>query len=558
MEINCKRKADLFCLDFVKERILDEKELSLPVATDSMLPFISPADRLVIKTCMASDVMPGNIVLFERGSTLIVHRLHDKKTWNEELLLLPKADRDYIAEEPFSAEQLLGRVVKIHKKSITVHLDKWHGRAINQFFYLYALFKMNAYAAMSAFKKDLQRDTRKEDILMRLCSATIISKNAAADIREILGQDVDWDYFLKKVQGEDTASLIYKTLFQIEEANVMVPRHIKDQLKDFYYAVLASNISLFQSIEKVALSFKKDHIDAIVFKGLMLAGSVYKDIGLRPMGDVDLLLKRKDVARADQVLRRNGFHPEFELKDFENLSSGQYRNSLVYRSADSVPVSVHIHWHVVNFSPFHKSVLQKINLDRVWHESTPLHIGKAEMRTFSLYHQIIFLSMHAVNHSFHPLVRLCDISELLRAEKDEIDWERLVNEAFAFNLSKSVYYVLYLLSEMFDVEIPQAVLHRLRPRRVGMIERTFLSSVLAGTPILTGEWLICFGMNETLKDRFLFLWELLFPPQKELAIIQKRDNDRAGLFDYLKRLTAGIRCALKVILNFTRQAAFKF
>jgi hypothetical protein len=523
-----------------------------------MLPSISPKDQVVVKKCGASDVKPGDIVLFQRGPSLIVHRLQDKIMQDKELLLLPKADRDYRAEEPFPSEQLLGRVVKIHKKSTTIYLDKWHGRAINILFYVYALLKMNAYALVSGFMQRLQRQARKEDVLIRLCSAITIDEATREDIRKILSQDMDWDYFLKRVQGEDTASLIYRTMLQIDGAEAMVPLHIKALLKDFYYAVLARNISLFQSIEKIALSFKKEHIDNIVFKGLMLAGSVYKDIGLRPMGDVDFLLRRKDVAKADQILRRNGFHPEFELKDFENLSSGQYRNSLVYRSTDSVSVSVHIHWHVVNFSPFHKSVLQKINLDRVWHESVPFHIGKAEIRTFSLHHQIIFLSMHALNHSFHPLVRLCDINELLRSEKEQIIWDSLINEAFAFNLSKSVYYVLYLLSEMFDAEIPQSVLDRLRPRRIGMIERTFLSSVLAGTPILTGEWLIFFGMNETLKDRFSFLWELLFPPQKELAIIQKRDNDRAGLFDYLKRLTAGIRCALKVILNFTRQAAFKF
>ena len=328
-------------------------------------------------------------------------------------------------------------------------------------------------------------------------------------------------------------------------------------LKDFYYAVLAQNISLSQSIENIAASFHNENIEAIIFKGLMLAGSVYKDIGLRPMGDADLLLRPEDISKADGILRENGFHPEFDLRDFEKLSSGQYRNSLVYRSAAVPHAAVHIHWHIVNFTPFHESVMRSIDMDKLWVESVPFYIGRVKMKTLSLHHQIIYLSMHALNHSFHPLIRLCDIHELLQSEKDSIDWEKLIAEAHDFQLSKCVYYVLYLLSRMFPTDIPAFVIYRLRPRRIGMIERTFLSAVLEGNPILTGEWLICFGMNDSFKDRVLFLWRLLFPPQKELAIIRKKDDGHAGVSDYLKRLTAGLGCALRVMLNFTRQVSFK-
>jgi hypothetical protein len=165
--------------------------------------------------------------------------------------------------------------------------------------------------------------------------------------------------------------------------------------------------------------------------------------------------------------------------------------------------------------------------------------------------------MHALNHAFNPLVLLCDINEILRSEKDSIDWNRLIDEAFAFNLSKHVYYVLYLLSKMFNAQIPGRVMDLLKPEKMGLIEHTFLSSVLRGSPILTGEWLLLFGMNDTVRDRFLFLWRLIFPPRKELALIRKSDVSSIGVRDYFKRLRAGLSCVTKVMFHFSKQATFK-
>lgn len=552
-----EKKAHRYSLGFIKKKILYREGLSLKIATDSMQPLIDPLDRVVVKNSRAEDLKPGDIVMFERGSTLHVHRLLDKRIQNGEPVLVPKADRAYTEEEPFPDKRLLGKVSRIHKKSMSIYLDKWHGRAINSFFHFYSLFKMKAYHFKCSLETIFSRDVKIEDNLIRLCSVTTIDDERKAAIRRLLNQHINWDYFSRKVKGEDTSSLIYKALNQSGGMKSKFPHHIQSYVRDFYYAVSGRNISLLQSLENIAIYFKKENIEAIVFKGLMLAHAIYKDIGLRPMGDIDLLIRREDIATADRALRRHGFSPEFEIEDFEGVMAGQYRNSVVYRSADSVPVSVHIHWHIVNFFPFHKSVLQKIDMDLVWEESEPIRLDNAYMRTFSLHHHIIYLCMHALNHSFHPLVRLSDINEVLRLKGDQIVWDKLINDALAFNLSKCVYYVLYLVSVMFNTDVPGAVLQRLKPQRIGLIEQTFLSSVLRGAPILTGEWLICFGMNESIKDRFLFLWRLLFPPQRELALIRKRHTAKASVLDYVKRMNSGIYCALKVIFSFTKQVSLR-
>ena len=447
--------------------------------------------------------------------------------------------------------------MRIIKKSGTIDLEKPLGRALNRLFYFFVFLKMHTYKSAVRLKRSLKRSLRNEDLLIRLCSTTSIDNKAQITIRKILSQHVDWDYFLKQLKKEDTAPLLYRSLLKTDGIEARVPGHVESFLKDFYYAVVARNSSLSRSLEEIALSFKEEGIDVILYKGILLAESVYRDTGLRPMGDIDLLIREEDVVKADTILRRNGYFMPLKVKGFGGFSPGQYRNSFFYRSENPFPGAVHLHWHVVNFSPYHESIMQRIDIDRVWQESTAIRLGKADVRTFSLHHQLIFLCMHALNHAFHPLLRLCDINELLRLEKENIDWGRLVEESFAFHLSKCVYYVLYLVSTMLRADIPETVLNKLKPKRISFIERTFISAVLNGKPILNGEWLICFGMNEGLRDKFSFLRRLLFPPKRELALIRKKNTVQINVVDYMKRLSAGFICAVKVMFDLAKQMPIK-
>jgi hypothetical protein len=522
-----------------------------------MEPIICPQDRVIVRASRLENLKPGDIVLFERDSTLHVHRFLKKCFYDKECFLLSKADTSLLADEPVPEAQLLGKVIRIVKKARIIDLENLQGRVMNRLLHLFLLLKMRSYVLASRLKRRLKRELRSEDLLIRHCSTTDIDEKTMLIIKKILSQHLNWDYFLQQVKKEDTAPLIYKTFLNREGTETRVPAHVQRFLKDSYYSVLASNISLIQTLERIAQDFKSESIDVICYKGAMLAEQVYRDSGLRPMGDIDLLIRKEDIVKADNILRRNGYSMPLEIKGFDGFSPGQYRNSFLYRSENHFSNAVHLHWHVVNFSPYDERIMQKIDMDRVWQESTPVRLGNADLRTFSLHHEIIFLCMHALNHVFYPLLRLCDINELLRLRKDDINWDRVVEESITFHLSKSVYYALYLVSTMFKVEIPETVLHRLKPKRISLIERKFISAVLNGKPILTGEWLMCFGMNEGLRDKFSFLRRLIFPPKRELALIRKKSASTIGFFDYQRRLTAGITCAVKVMFHFARQMSSK-
>jgi hypothetical protein len=54
-------------------------------------------------------------------------------------------------------------------------------------------------------------------------------------------------------------------------------------------------------------------IPAIPYKGPVLAASLYEDLAVRPFSDLDILIKRKDVLKAMDLMTSLGYRPHYQL-----------------------------------------------------------------------------------------------------------------------------------------------------------------------------------------------------------------------------------------------------
>jgi len=120
--------------------------------------------------------------------------------------------------------------------------------------------------------------------------------------------DDDWRIIHPMAETEGVAPLLYWKLKHWLEmgqgaAHAKLP-HLVERLAPAYYETLARNTVLLQELERILAAFEKAGIAVIVLKGAALAQTVYEDIGLRPMSDIDLLVRPEDVWRATHLLQR--------------------------------------------------------------------------------------------------------------------------------------------------------------------------------------------------------------------------------------------------------------
>lgn len=125
-----------------------------------------------------------------------------------------------------------------------------------------------------------------------------------------------WDNILNKGYQSDLCPLLYYIITKHEHFPMTqrlydpmtqkpYDTEVNDillRLKKEYQWSLARNMILFDELGRVLEAFNEAGIDVIVLKGAALAQTIYPDIALRPMGDVDLLVKKEGLEKAENLL----------------------------------------------------------------------------------------------------------------------------------------------------------------------------------------------------------------------------------------------------------------
>lgn len=155
---------------------------------------------------------------------------------------------------------------------------------------------------------------------------------------------MDWKYTLECSIKQGISPLFYWNLKKINY-DKYVPSEIIKNLEKIYYSNLARNMLLYDELSKILTAFKKADIDTIVLIGAFLTEEVYKNIGLRPMSDIDLLVKEEDIQKAKKELIKLKYsayvYPTKTHEKFQTVCSEEL--PFTHQNKNSY---VEIHWDI--------------------------------------------------------------------------------------------------------------------------------------------------------------------------------------------------------------------
>jgi len=376
-----------------------------------------------------------------------------------------------------------------------------------------------------------------EPKFLLLCCQTEISGKDIDWLIEIQRDKVDWDYFLKKAREEGISPLVSIRLPEIVPNRDGIPKYVTDELRKDYYLSATKNTLIFNETENILNVFNEAGLRVIVLKGAALAETAYNNLALRPMSDVDLLVKKEDLFSIDEQLKGIGYFPSDRSVDDIDLSS-TYLTTLDYRNTSANSPSFHIHWHFVNSSIPNYSYIHNIEMEDIWQDAQKVNIANVETLVMSPHHLIIHLSEHAlrVTHSLSKLSLLCDINEAINSYKDRLDWERLIKYSLKFKLDRMVYISLYFTSKFLTAKIPEGVLLRLRPKHFSLGERIFINAISNNDRPSGLSYLVHLSMNRGLFRKVRFVGRTFFPPRHIIAQRRYIPQSRTSYKDYLRRI----------------------
>lgn len=142
----------------------------------------------------------------------------------------------------------------------------------------------------------------------------------AGEIRRLAGQVQDWNEVVRTATRLGVAPLLSWSLSRACPDGVPAP--ILAVLRDRFRESTKQNLVLTSELLRLLALFRQAGISAVPYKGPALAAQLYDPPGLRPSGDLDVLVDRADVPRAIDLVTANGYRPVFPNANLRTFDAG--------------------------------------------------------------------------------------------------------------------------------------------------------------------------------------------------------------------------------------------
>ncbi len=288
--------------------------------------------------------------------------------------------------------------------------------------------------------------------LLLCCGRTSIHSRALERLRTLVCQDLDWQRLIRLAGSHGVLPLLYRSLSR--NSSDAVPKVVLDQLREASRSNLQHSLSLTAELLRL-LDFFADHgINAIPFKGPVLAASVYKDLSLRQFSDLDVLVNRDDILKAGDLLASQGYQATTDdgAASEQNLDPDDVAYfeprlyTFVHRDHGT---RVDLQWRVTE-KYFSFSLEENPGRDRL----VPVTVAGRSVLTFAPMDLLLLLCVHGAKHQWLAMKWICDIAELVRTEKETIDWRELYQEASRQGVRRVLSLGLFLARDLLDAELP--------------------------------------------------------------------------------------------------------
>jgi hypothetical protein len=245
---------------------------------------------------------------------------------------------------------------------------------------------------------------------------------------------------------------------------------------------------------------------ALLLKGIDLADRLYRNLGHRPMGDVDFAVRREDAAAYDEYFRRNDFEVETQPTEaMMNLSV--HHHAGYYRASDRLRFE--LHWRVADE---HFEDIEQVFSRAQSAEKIAPHALVMEPHDLFLY-----LCQHMADHVFDtPLTSVWDIAELVSSSVVHVDGATVMASAERMRMTKAVRIALYLANETLGVA--GSVMTDWKPDPVVAASLPDILANLGQFPNTDGisghRISVLLGATSSWRDRLAAFREAVFPPRQ--------------------------------------------
>ena len=351
---------------------------------------------------------------------------------------------------------------------------------------------------------------RPENELLLCCTRTQLHPEKVERMISLLRTEMDWPYVTHLGGRHGLIPLLYKNLKSV--CPERVPESVMDSFRNHFLVNVGHNVLRTRELLTLLDLLETHQVHAIPHKGPVLAASVYGDLALRQFSDLDILVQKKDIQKAKDLLVSNGYRWLSELNPTQQEAYLQSDSGSFVFQKDDGRALVEVDREITTLREFPFW----LDLEPLWKRRVWTSFEGREVPVFSPEDLLLVLCVHGAKHRWDQLNWICDLAELIRVYQG-LNWEMLLERASALGCQRILFLGLFLAQDLLGAPLPSDVFERVdsdaavRSLAGDVCERLFLdgNGSSHGAFGLSSFYL---RVSERLRDRAAYCLRLAFTP----------------------------------------------
>lgn len=340
----------------------------------------------------------------------------------------------------------------------------------------------------------------------------------------------DWETTVRDADRHGLTPLLYRGLKETDMAR-QLPAGLAAQLEEQRFGLAARNMMLANELGGILRAFEDRQLPCAPLRGLALAERLYGDIAARPMGDLDLLVRKEDLSEVTAIFRNLGYREVNRRPGFAQAFGNTFE---LYKDRHGW-VIVEPHWSIA-YPPF----VDRVDMEAIWNRCVRGQVVGADAWLLSPEDLFVHLCFHLIHRGDSaPLLWFYELDCLLRHEETALDWRQVVLIARQTGLELFVAEVLGKVKGLFDSPMPNEVLSTLSADLTLLHARSVerrLMCLLAGESRLDGgESFALLFTIKGMRAKLRYAVALLFPSPQFMLLHYGLSSRRQLALCYLSR-----------------------
>lgn len=287
------------------------------------------------------------------------------------------------------------------------------------------------------------------------------------------------------------------------------PPEFKETLLERQRAQNFLTLRLTAELFRLLELFHAQRIPPLVIKGPVLAAQAYCDPCLRSYGDLDLLVRQRDIRRATELMLAAGYQAAVSLNA---IDAGKIPGQYLFSKPDS---NLLVEFHndlTLRYFP------RPLPIEDFFARQIRVRLNAHEVPAPCVEDELVLICVHGAKHFWERLSWIADVAGLV-SRQTNIDWERASSSARAVEAEHLLHTGLRLVVDVLRAELPEWIAARVRQdvvaARLGARVMRWLPAAGYAPPGLFERAAFRLCMRGNLLAAPAYLLRLSFSPTEE-------------------------------------------